>query len=165
MDYSNNQVVVIGVIISNIVALIMLYLSWKKMGIARLLFFLLFTWAGITNITTALKNPDVYLEYADFALIDLYKNFIQGFFSKHIMTFVIIIAVCQLLVAISMLLKGRIFKLGCIGGMIFLLSILPLGFGSGSPSPLIWAIGLFILFREAENQFLWQYLHKKRIMV
>lgn len=165
MDYSNNQVVIIGVIISNIVALFMLFLSWKKVGIARLLFLVLFTWAGITNITTALKNPHVYLEYADFALIGFYKDFIRGFFSKHITVLVIAIAICQLLTAISMLLKGWIFKLGCVAGMIFLLSILPLGLGSGSPSPLIWAIGLFVLFRKTENRFLWQYLYKKKIMV
>jgi len=58
------------------------------------------------------------------------------------------------LIAISMLLKGRIFKLGCIGGIIFLLSIAPFGVGSGFPCTITFSIALFILLKKG-NQYLW----------
>lgn len=162
MDYSDQSVIITGVLISNIVALIMLWLSWKKPGISRLLFFMLFIWAGITNWTTAANSPEKYLEYADFAILPFYKHFILGFFSENVTVIVPVIAFCQLLIGVSMLLKGLLFKIGCIGGMIFLISILPLGWGSGSPSPLLWAIGLLLLFNKNVTTYWWQTLMKRK---
>lgn len=155
MDYNNHLIVIIGVTISNIVALIMLWLSWKNPSISRLLFFMLFIWAGVTNLTTAINRPEKYLEYADFAILSFYKEFILGFFSRNITLLVPVIAVCQLLIGVSMMLKGVIFRIGCLGGMIFLMAILPLGWGSGSPAPLFWAVGLLILLQKKINAYWW----------
>lgn len=165
MDYNNNTVVITGVIISNLIALAMVWFSWKKPYVARLLFFLLFIWAGCTNMHTSLHSPELYLEYANFAILPFYKDFILGFFSHHITTMVFTIAICQLLIGISMLLKGGVFKFGCWGGILFLLSILPLGFGSGSPAPFFWAVGLFLLYRKGTNNFLWEGFRSKRVLV
>lgn len=162
MNYNDNAVIITAVLVSNLVALLMLWLSWKRPVTARLFFFLLFIWAGITNISTAVNKPEVYLEYADFAILPFYKNFILGFFSRHITIFVAAIGISQLLIGIAITLRGFIFKAGCTGGIIFLLSILPLGFGSGSPAPLWWAIGLYLLFREKDNLFLWAALKRKK---
>ena len=161
MDYTDQTTVIIGVIISNAVALTMFYLSWKKIAMARLFFFLLFSWAAITNMFTAIYSPSHYLEYADFAILPIYRDFILGFFSRHITTLVLLVASCQLIIAISMLLKGNTFKLGCVGGMIFLISILPLGFGSGSPAPLIWCVALYILFKKNVQLYWWKSLRSE----
>jgi len=160
MDYNDTNVVIMAVIISNLVALLMLWCSVKKPVIARLLFFLLFAWAGITNTLTSLNRPEVYLEYAEFAWLPVYRDFILGYFSEHARLFVLCIAVCQLLVAISMLMQGNLFRMGCAGGILFLLAILPLGWGSGSPSPLIWAFGLWVLARKNSIRYLWHHLRK-----
>jgi hypothetical protein len=122
----------------------------------------LFIWAGIANLSTALNNPRVYLEYADFAILPFYRNFILGFFSRHISLFVAGIGISQLLIGIGLTLKGFVFKIACIGGIIFLMAILPLGFGSGSPAPLWWAIGLYLLSGKKEDRFLWTALKRKR---
>jgi hypothetical protein len=150
-----------AVIISNLVALAMIWLSWKRPSISRLLFFLLFTWAGFTNMHTAIYTPEKYLEYADYAILPFYKDFILGFFSQHITQLVLCIAICQLLIGISMLLKGTIFKLGCWGGILFLAAILPLGFGSGSPAPFSWSVALFILYKKNIYTSLWKSFKKK----
>jgi hypothetical protein len=49
------------------------------------------------------------------------------------------IATCQAFVAISILLKGWIFKTGCIGAIIFFLPYAPLGVGAAFPCTVIMA--------------------------
>ena len=156
MDFHNSSTVIIALIVSNIVSLFILWCSWKKPGIARFLFFLLFTWASFTNGSYSLTKPQVYIEYADFALLSMYKNFILGFFSQHITILVFTVAVSQFLIGVSMLMKGIIFRAGCWGGIIFLISILPLGVGAACPATLIIAAGLFLLQRKNISNYLWQ---------
>jgi hypothetical protein len=151
MDYNNPNIILYASIFSNIVALIILWCSWKKPNVARALFALLFLWASWVNCNTALYNPGVYLDYGKYAVFPFYKDFIFGFFSKHITPLVLSVAVCQLLISFSMLLKNPYFKMGAIGGIIFLLSIAPLGVGSGFPCTLILAGGLYLLYNKGEE--------------
>jgi hypothetical protein len=149
-----NNAYLFGLIISNALAILFLIIAIWKPRIARLLFFLLFAWACWMNWTFSVNNPDAYLQYAELSLSDTYRNFINGWFSKHIPVIIGIIATCQGLIAISMLLKGWIYKLGIIGGIIFLLAIVPLGVGSGFPCTLIAAIALFKLYNKGK-QYWW----------
>ncbi|MFN7118280.1 MAG: hypothetical protein ACK4TA_15880 [Saprospiraceae bacterium] len=158
MDFSNAQVILIAYIASNVVAILMLLASWKKPAIARILYLLLFLWASWANTTTALFAPQLYLEYAQFTFLPLYRDFINGLFSHHVTTLVLGIAVCQFLIGSSMLLKGVIFRLGTMGGIVFLLSIAPLGVGSAFPATLVMAAGLYLLIRKNSNIYLWQAL-------
>ncbi len=143
-------------IISNIIALIMLVAAWKAPKIARLLFFLLFAWASYTNWSFAIHSPQSYLEYANLTVSGLYKQFILGWFSKHITAAVGFIATCQALIAVSMLMKGYIFKTGAIGAIIFLVAIAPLGFGAAFPCTIIIAIALYILIKKHQFDFIWK---------
>jgi hypothetical protein len=54
-----------------------------------------------------------------------------------------------------MWLKGLMLKIGAAGAIIFLLAILPLGVGSGSPCTLIMAIGMFLILKTKKTEFLW----------
>ncbi|MGQ0739087.1 MAG: hypothetical protein ACT4OJ_08530 [Bacteroidota bacterium] len=150
-----NQAYLVGFIISNTVALLFLACAVKWPRIARLLFFLLFAWACWTNLAYSQNNPAAYQTYANLAFFDFYKDFITGWFSRNTVWVVGLIATCQGLIALSMLLKGWLFMLGCTGGIIFLLSIAPLGVGSGFPCTVIFAIALFILFRKG-HIYLWE---------
>ena len=152
----SDQTYVLLLMISNIVAILQLVASIKWPRIARLSFFILFAWASWTNSTTSQQNPQFYLEYADLALIPWYTDFINGWFAQHIQSVVGFIAICQALIAISMLLKGRIFKIGSIGAIIFLISILPFGVGSGFPCTGTMAVAIFILLRRQSQQFIWE---------
>ena len=143
-------------IISNAVAILLLLAAWRVPKIARMLFPLLFAWASYTNYNYAIHHPNAYLEYADLSFVSAYKQFILGWFSQHIVVMVGFIATCQALIAISMLLKGWIFKTGCIGAMIFLLAIAPLGVGAAFPCTVIMTVALFILLKKYNHNFIWK---------
>jgi len=151
-----DEIIPIAYLISNIVAVIMLACSWKYPRIARLLYLFLFAWASLANSHAALKTPQYYLDYERFAFIGFYRNFIHGFFSEHITALVLIVALCQIAIAVSMLLKGWIYRTGCLGAILFLVSIAPLGVGSGFPCTLIMAAGLLLLLRKKEVDYLWK---------
>jgi hypothetical protein len=132
---------------SNLVAILLLVLSFKKKNLCRALFAVLFIWASWANWSTAHNNPGDYLTYDKYA-IGLYKDIIHGFFAEHITSIVSFVAICQLLIGLCLLARGILVKLGCTGGMIFLLGIAPLGFGSAFPFSLIAGAALYILFRH-----------------
>lgn len=150
-----NPIYLLLYIISNVVAILLLWLAWKQPRLARFSFFLLFAWASWTNWTTALHNPQSYIEYADLSFLNIYKKFIRGWFSNHIAEAVGLIASCQAFIAVSMILKGRILKLGIIGAIIFLLAIAPLGVGSAFPFSLIASGALYIILRSDSSDYLW----------
>jgi hypothetical protein len=149
-----NQEYLLGFILSNVLAILFLLCSIKLPRVARILFFILFSWAFWMNWTTSRESPTDYLDYADLSLINWYGEFIRGWFSNHISFIVGGIAVCQALIGVSMLLKSWWYKLGCIGAIIFLLSIAPLGVGSGFPCTLILSVAMAIMFKKG-NYFIW----------
>lgn len=143
-------------IISNVIALCLLLAAWKIPKIARLLFSLLFAWAGYTNWSFATHSPEVYLEYAGLTFMNVYKQFINGWFSKHIIASIGFIATCQLFISISLLLRGFVFKIGVIGAIVFLIAIAPFGIGSAFPCTVIMAVGLYLLVRKHKHDFIWR---------
>lgn len=149
-----NQAYLVAYIISNSIALLMLWAAWKQPRVARLLFFFLFAWAGCTNWITALRHPQFYLEYADVTFLNVYKKFIRGWFSRHTTEMVGFIAGCQAMIALSMLLKGRALKAGGIASIVFPLAIAPLGIGSAFPFSIIASLALYLILKN-ENDYLW----------
>jgi len=141
-------------IVFNVLAIFFLIAAVHLPRISRLLFSILFAWACWMNWTTALQSPDDYLQYADLSFSNGYTTFINGWFSKHITLVVGSIASCQGLIAISIWWKGMIYKIGCVGAIIFLLAIAPLGIGSGFPCTIVFAIALIVLLRKG-NKKLW----------
>ena len=141
--------------ISNVVAILLLLAAWKLPRLARLLFVLLFGWAFWMNTKTALQHPEFYLDYADMAL-PFYASFIRGWFSEHIQPIIITIACGQLLIAVGMALNGIWVKTSCIGAIIFLLAIAPLGVGSAFPFSIFVSIAAYFIYRRVPHDFLWR---------
>lgn len=141
-------------LISNIVGILILLAAYKKPRLARGMFFLLFGWASWFNYTTAQAAPEVYLDYASMS-VGLYSEFILGWFSHHITPVISIIAVGQGMIALGMILRGIWVKLGCIGAIVFLLSIAPLGVGAGFPFSIIVSIAAYLIMRKGEHDFIW----------
>ncbi|HEY1114627.1 MAG TPA: hypothetical protein VGE66_13740, partial [Chitinophagaceae bacterium] len=83
-----------------------------------------------------------------------YRHAIHGWFSQHIVLAVGIIATCQAFIAVSMLLKGWIFKAGAAGAILFLVGIAPLGVGAAFPATLIMALAMGVLMNKAQA-YLW----------
>ncbi len=150
------HIVWIAYSLSNLVGLVILWACWKKPAWGRSLFFLLFAWAAWFNATTVLKTPEIYTGYAQYTFSEGYRAFINGFFAQHTAPVVLAIAAGQAGVALGMLGTRRLFRLGAIGGMIFLLSIAPLGVGSAFPCTVVMAAAMWLLYREGSSRWLWQ---------
>jgi len=145
----NLQEFLLPYIISNAVGLLLIYICYRWFKAGRIIFGLIFLAAGIFNFYTAGKSPGAYVEiYGDSVWFSFYKDFIYGFFSQHVTLLVRTIAVGQLAVGIFLFLRGAFFKLGILGGIIFLIAIIPLGIGAAFPCTLFMAFGLYLLYRN-----------------
>jgi hypothetical protein len=155
MEALENQVYFIAYIISNVFSLILLWSAWKWPRIARMLFSLLFAWACWANWTTVTQSPQAYVDYADLSFSGWYRQFIRGWFSRHIEIMVGIIATCQGLIALSMWGKGWVYKAGAAGAILFLVAIFPFGIGSAFPATLIMAAAMCLIWNNGHH-YLWQ---------
>ena len=154
MKALENQIFLIAYIISNALGILLLISSFTLPRASRLLYAVLFGWASWANWNMAINNPQDYLSYADLTFLPFYRSFILGWFKDHILLSVGLIATLQALIAISLLIKGRAYKSGVVGGILFLIAIIPLGVGSAFPCTALLAAGLVIL--RNEDTWLWQ---------
>lgn len=144
-------------IISNTIAVVLLIIALKKRKLARLLFVLIFAWACWLNHKTAINDPQAYLNYASLTPFTFLESFINGWFRDHVTAIVILISFGQGLIAIGMLLKGLWVKLACIGAIVFLLAITPLGIGSAFPFSLIASAALYFILKRDNLNYLWKF--------
>lgn len=148
-----NNAYLIGYIISNLVAIFLLVAAWKWPRFTRLLFSLLFAWASIVCWITVVNNPGIYMDYAELSILSSYKEFINGWFSDHVLLVIGCIATLQAMISVSMLLRGWVYKTGCMLAIMFLLAMLPLGIGSGIPCTLIMALAVTRLHKFNHHYF------------
>jgi len=125
---------------ASLIGLAILVMSIRSARTGRVLLSALFVWASGTNLRVALTAPVDYLNYAQFAVLDLYRAFITGFFAEHITAIVGAIAVGQAAIAFLLATNGWTRRLGYIGAIIFLLAIVPLGVGAGFPATILMAL-------------------------
>lgn len=129
---------------SNLVALTLIWTAKKHPDFTRASFFLIFIGAAAANTYIALDSPWAYQDYADTA-VPLYKQFILGAFEAIITPMILIIALAQLAIAAAMLFKGKFLIAGCWAGIVFGISIAPLGLYAAFPATLLMAVALFVL--------------------
>ncbi|QMW01028.1 hypothetical protein [Spirosoma foliorum] len=137
----------IAYVVTNIFSVVQLIGSYRWPTTTRVLFFVLFGLAAFVNSRNALETPWVYQSFADYA-IPLYRRFILGLFDTFTTPIVLSIGVAQVLIAVSMFLKGDWFRMGCLGGVVFCLAIAPLGLGSAFPASLFLAMAFFQLYQR-----------------
>ncbi len=141
-------------LISQAVGLGMLLVASRNIRISRILFSIMFLYAGCYNMYIGLIRPDTYLGFSELA-IPLYRDFINGWFSQNNHIVIPLIAGGQLLIGISMVLKGRWVIMACAGAIIFLISICPLMVGSAFPFSIPVSIAAFLILREKELNYIW----------
>jgi hypothetical protein len=132
-------------IITHVLTFVLIFLCYKWPKIGKAVWGIIFILAGIFNIFMVNKNPQAYLDYRAHAA-DFYKFFIDGVFSSFTIFIVSLIGTGQILVGIFLLRKGKLFLLGILGGIVFLIAIAPLGVGSVFPSTLLMASSLILLY-------------------
>lgn len=140
---------------SQVVAIVFVMIAFRNTRVTRLLFSLVFIGASAVNLSTALTNPDAYLNYAKMAL-PFYRDFINGWFSHHHQTVVPVIAAGQLLVGVGMLLRGWRVQWACIGAIVFLLGITPLMVGSAFPFTLLVSWAALRVLQHDNKDWLWR---------
>ena len=139
---------------SNLVALIMVALSWRWKAAGRLSFVLLFLVGGIYNFGTAFARPGEYVSFIRLA----YGSFALQFFLQHPTAIVAAIGIGQLVIAVLVSLRNWPVTLGLLGAILFLLGIAPLGTAAGFPASLIMAIAALLLLRARFASTLWSEL-------
>ena len=135
-------------IVVNLIAIGMVLVAWKRPNWGRGLFGLNFLGAAIFNGVFFFKDPEEFTYYADFAMLDVYRDFINHTFSDHLHFFLAAIIVVQFLTGLTLLAKGKWVKIGALSAALFLIAITPLGFGAAFPATLIMAFGLYFVFRK-----------------
>ena len=143
-------------IISNVFAILMVFAGWHRPRAARYIWAFVFTIASATNFIIATNYPWSYVtRYAPTAVFGFLRVFIEGWFSDHAQWVVMFIAFLQLLISAGLILGGFPRRIAIGAGIVFLISIAPLGFGSAFPAPLIMAAALGILaIRTSRKAFL-----------
>ena len=154
MDYNDAGFLTLAYWGSNLVGVLFLVVAYKWTRVARLMFAVLFGYASWINYTLANTSPEVYLDYADHAL-SFYAEFIQGWFSEHIRIFVSAIAAGQFLIAVGMLLNKTFVTVACIGVIIFLAAISPLGYYAAFPFSLTVSVASVLIITKDGKEFLW----------
>lgn len=129
---------------SNLLSILLSVVAALWPRISRWIFVVIFLGAAVSNTMQALQEPQVYVDYGQSALPELYRSFIYGFFSQHTQPIVLAIAAGQLLVGVLLTRRGWLFGLGVLGGITFLIAIAPIGVFAGFPATLIMAAALFV---------------------
>jgi len=140
---------------SQVVSVILLVLAWKKPVWARIGFGLLFLGAGIFNWYIALTEPASYLVYAETA-IPVYRDFILGWFKENLTIMILLIGIGQFSIGIGMFLKDGWVRAACIGVIVFLLAIAPLGMGSAFPFSITVSVAAFLLIQKNRLPGIWK---------
>ena len=162
MNYDNSQTLIIAYAVSNIIGLLFLWVAFINTKLVRFFFAVLFAWAAWINFTTACFTPGIYLDYGKSA-INIYSTFINGWFANHITILVTTIAIGQGLIALGMLLSGKWVTLACIGTIVFLVSIAPLGLYAVFPFSITVSIAAWIVLQRDDKMVLWKVLQKQHI--
>ena len=136
------------------ISLVVLWVTWKRIEIGRLLLVLLFLWASYVNSKTAITNPEDYLNYAAYAWSGWYRDFILGTFAANIKPMVLTIASGQFLIALFLSFRGIWVRAGAVGAIIFFLAIAPLGVASGFPTSIILAVAAYLIARHRFSKHL-----------
>ena len=142
------QDMIVPYIVVNVLGLLLVWLAAKKPKLARWASGVIFLAAAFINAHMAGKNPRVYVDsYGASAWLQIYRDFIHGFFSRATPLLVLLIAAGQAICGV-LLFTERLHKIGGLGAIIFLLAIAPLGLGSAFPSTLIMAVALLLALRK-----------------
>lgn len=106
----SEALIITAYVLSNIAALLFFVATIYSNRLARILSAALFIGAGFVNWIVVHTNPTDYLDYSKYA-IGLYRDIIVGPFQNYMTPIASFIAVCQVLIGISLLYKDEYYEL------------------------------------------------------
>ena len=149
----NYEQFMLPVILANLLAIVIMLLSYNFPRFMRFIWGVVFIAAGIVNLITIVNTPGIYVDtFGPAAVLDFYKELIYGPFSKQPGVYVALIAGGQILIGALIWSRGLWYYLGLIGGLIFFLAIAPLGAGSAFPCTVFLAFGLIFMMRKRRRK-------------
>ena len=154
MNTQNISLLLIFYGFSNIAGLLILWAAFRRPKLARLALVMMFGSAAWVNYSAAQESPEMYLSYSRYA-IKWYADFISGWFQTHITLMISLIAIGQGVIALGMIYSGIWMKIACLGVIVFLIAIAPLGFGAAFPFPLTVAFAAWKIIRKDDGAPLW----------
>ncbi len=137
-------------LVTHTITISLIVICLKRPRIGKIAWGVIFLLAGVFNLIYGNLRPEAYVGYGENA-VGLYKNFIFGAFRSHTELFISLIALGQILVGVLLFMRGKLFLLGILGGILFLAAISPLGVGSAFPSTVLMALCLLILYLKLKK--------------
>ena len=156
MEFLDDPAYRIPYLISNGVALFMLFLAVAHVKWGRRAYATLFLWAAWMNASVAWNDPISYLRFADLTFSEFYRDFMLNTFAPDIQRYMAAVAVLLGLTALGITVGGIWRVIASIGGILFFLIVAPFGVGSALRCTLILALGLFII--------LWKHIRSRRTL-
>ncbi len=142
----------IPIFVSNLLAIVLMLLSYHFPRVLRVIWGAVFIIAGIINLITVYNNPLIYIEGFGPTAIPFYQEIIYGPFSEYPGFYITLISIGQIIIGGMIWSKKFWFILGCLGAVIFLLAIVPLGVGSAFPSTVFMALAIIFLMRKKRKR-------------
>lgn len=122
-------------------ALLFTFAAFRQPRLGRAAFAWLFGVAALVNAATALTAPELYLYYADVAVVGWFRERSLQLFMQHAQVTMLAVALLQAAMTGGIVVGGRPARAACWAMTAFLLAVAPLGVGSGFPSTVILALG------------------------
>ena len=136
-------------VVTNAISLALVALAFRWPNGLRWFLALFFMGSAFVNAVMALRRPGLYVQATrDVALLQVYRDFITGFFSRHTAPIILLIALGQFLCGLFLVLGSPWLRWGTAGVILFLLAIAPLGAFSAFPATLFWAVAAFVAYHQ-----------------
>jgi hypothetical protein len=140
----------------------------KIANFLRLFWGCVFLAGVVINIVIGFTNPHSYDKGGLYAWPDFLQNFWAGTVAPHMAFFIILFAVLELALGLSILSKGKWAGAGIVGAVVFGLGLLMLGLGAGrgnwaarTPNLVFEAMMLYCLFFSYDKS-LWETVRRKK---
>ncbi|MGZ5286227.1 MAG: hypothetical protein ACXWB9_03535 [Flavisolibacter sp.] len=140
-------------IVLNILALLLLLFAWKQPRVAKLLFSIMFAGSAITNLVSIITNAQGLAGNEHQVIAWFYDQVIYGFFRSNNNWILTSLIILQVLISISLIMRGWFYITGVITAIILLGSIIPLGITAAFPATFIMALALTRLLRFNHHYF------------
>jgi hypothetical protein len=135
-------------IVSNVIGVAILSVAIWRPHVARWLIGAIFAYAAVYNTWLGLTKPEEYQGFAALAWLEVYRQFITGFFRENASVILLLIAFGQAVIAATLAIGKKALWIGALGTCVFLLAIAPLGVGSAFPFSLTVSAAAVIVWRR-----------------
>jgi len=119
----------------------------KVANIVRIIFGFVLLAGAAANAYLTLTQPEVYVTFADTALIPLYRNLWQTLVVPYLRFWLALVIVLELTLAVLILSKGKWVKVGLVSAIIFFLLLVPFWWEGGAIINIVFALILALPLR------------------